>query len=611
VADSWGIEHSFIDSKGELREVSPATIEGLRQALGNPSAGQGPLVILSGEKTDLGDGEVRLEDGTMIGAGEISSDSITPGYHTLIRPGGETKGLIASPGRCHLPEDLHGWGWASQLYGTRSRRSWGIGDLADLRRLGGWSRDIGASFVMISPIVAAAPTDRQEPNPYFPASRRFRNPLYLAVEDVPGAEQMAGSVSDAARAGHALNHDAVVDHDSVWKIKSEALQHIWDSTVTPDEFDRWVEDQPPSLRHFATWCVLTELHGPDWRQWPASLRRPDSDGVKAVAASERDRVRFFIWLQWCLSRQLSEAGSEIALIQDLPIGFDPGGFDAWEWQDLLALDVSIGAPPDPFNEAGQDWGAPPFIPWRLAGAKYQPFIESVRANLATGGGLRVDHVMGLWRLWCIPPGAGPAEGAYVRMPSRDLLAILALESSRARALVVGEDLGTVEPGVRDTLSKHDMLSYRLLWFEPISPERWPVDAMGAVTTHDLPTVAGIWDGSDVQAQREAGLAVSDDGNAEIKESLTAMTGLTGEEDVSQAVVAAYEELSRAPSRLLCATLEDVVCSPRRPNIPGASERHLNWRIALPVPLEDIESRPLAGRVSKTLARRRNREESND
>lgn len=603
MTDAWGIESSFVNSKGEHQEVSRATIERLRQAFGDPSTQQGPLVLLSGEKTDLGEGEVRLEDGTQMAAHDAESDSLPPGYHTLIGPDGEARSLIVSPGRCHLPDDLFGWGWASQLYGTRSRRSWGIGDLTDLRRLGKWSRGIGAGFVLISPIVAAAPTKSQEPNPYFPASRRFRNPLYLAIGDIPGSEQTPGSVSEAARAGHALNEDPVVDHDSVWRIKSRALRRIWDSTSPPEEFDRWVEDQPPSLPLFATWCVLTEMHGQDWRSWPASLRRPESEQVSSTAASKRDRVRFFMWLQWNLSQQLSEAGSEIAVIQDLPIGFDPGGFDSWEWQDLLALDVSIGAPPDPFNEAGQDWGAPPFIPWRLPEAGYRPFIESVRANLAPGGGLRVDHVMGLWRLWCIPSGAGPDEGAYVRLPWRDLLAILALESSRAQAVVVGEDLGTVEAGVRETLADHNMLSYRLLWFEPGSPERWPVDAMGAVTTHDLPTVAGLWDGSDVVAQRELGLAVSDDPNAAIKERFKAMAGLTGEEDVSEAVVSAYEQLAHAPSRLLCVTLDDVLCSTRRPNMPGAPERHLNWRIALPSPLEDIESRPLVDQLSKALARR--------
>lgn len=603
MADAWGIEHSFVDSNGEHREVDRKTIDGLRHALGHPSTAEGPLVILSGEKADLGGGEVRLEDGTALGDDEIESDSLPPGYHTLIKPDGHARSMIVSPGKCHLPDDLFGWGWASQLYGTRSRRSWGIGDLADLRRLASWSRGLGASFVLISPIVASAPTKTQEPNPYFPASRRFRNPLYISVGDVAGAELTPGSVSEAARAGLALNQDASVDHDSVWKIKSRALQHIWETTDPPDEFERWVEDQPRSLRVFAIWSVLTEMHGPDWRLWPAPLRRPDAEEVKATATSHRDRVRFFMWLQWCLSSQLSHAGSEIAVIQDLPIGFDPGGFDAWEWQDLLALDVSIGAPPDPFNEAGQDWGAPPFVPWRLPETGYRPFIESVRANLAAGGGLRVDHVMGLWRLWCIPPGADPSEGAYVRMPSRDLLAILALESSRTRAVVVGEDLGTVEAGVRETLAEHDMLSYRLLWFEPDSPERWPVDAMGAVTTHDLPTVAGLWDGSDLEEQRDLGLSANEEGNAAIKARLKAMTGLTDEDDVSHAVVSAYEQLSHAPSRLLCVTLEDILCSTRRPNMPGASERHLNWRIALPLPLEDIESQPLVDQVSKTLTRR--------
>ena len=609
MADAWGIEHTFIDSEGSEQEVSKDTIEALRRAFGDPAPSERPIVLLPGEQLDTGEGEVHLENGATLDA--RSADSLPPGYHTLLEPGAEARTLMVSPGTCHLPEGLHGWGWASQLYGTRSRRSWGIGDLTDLRRLAIWSRGKDAAFVLISPIVAAAPTSHQQPNPYYPASRRFGNPLYLAIEDVPGAEQVPGAVSEAARAAHTLNQGHTVDHDSVWRLKSQALETIWSSTTPSDQFDRWLQDQSASLQRFATWCVVTERHGPDWRQWPEPLRNPASQDVAAMASTERDRVRFYMWLQWCMDNQLAEAGREIAIVQDLPIGFDPGGFDAWEWQHLLALGVSVGAPPDAFNQSGQDWGTPPFVPWRLADEGFRPFIETVRANLAPGGGLRVDHVMGLWRLWCIPPGAAPAEGAYVRFPSRELLAILALESQRAQALMVGEDLGTVETGVRESLSEHDVLSYRLLWFEAESPENWPEKSMGAVTTHDLPTVAGLWDGSDLEEQRDLGLNVYEDGNDAIKGRLMAMTGLVGNENVSEATVAAYEQLTKAPSRLLVATLEDVLCARNRPNIPGASERHSNWRIALPIPLEDIESRPLVEHVADMLGRRRNGKTSND
>lgn len=608
MADPWGIEHAFINSRGENQQVSEETIEGLRQALGEPSDERGPLVLLTEDDHDLGEGEILLESGSTVSAQEV--DVLPAGYHTLVDPGGE-RDLIVSPGRCHLPEDLHGWGWASQLYGTRSRRSWGIGDLTDLRRLAVWSRAKGATFVMISPIVAAAPTAHQEPNPYYPASRRFRNPLYLAIEDIPGAEHMGGAIAEAARAGHALNEDEVVDHDAVWRVKLCALEAIWDSTAPPDKFERWIEAQPKSLSLFGLWCVIAEQHGSDWRQWPTNLQRPESADTAAIRSTSDDRIRFYMWLQWCLAGQLAEAGKEIAVVQDLPIGFDPGGFDAWEWQDLLARGASVGAPPDPFNQTGQDWGAPPFVPWRLRGEGYRPFLETVRANLAARGGLRIDHVMGLWRLWCIPPGAGPAEGAYVRFPARDLLAILALESSRARTFVVGEDLGTVEAGVRETLLDHDMLSYRLLWFEQKSPEDWPVNAMGAVTTHDLPTVAGLWDGSDLGDQRELGLTVDDDRNAAIRARLIEVTELDGPEEAHEAVLEAHRALSRAPSRLLCVTLEDALCARERPNMPGASERSLNWRTALSLPLEDIQSRPLVDRIARAMNERQRGREFDD
>lgn len=608
MADAWGIEHAYLDSTGERREVSTDTIEALREALGDPGSDEGPLVLNAGDPLAVGN-EVELEDGTVLAAAE--TDTLPPGYHTLSNPDDRPRDVIVSPGRCHLPDGLEGWGWASQLYGTRSRRSWGIGDLADLRRLGAWSREKGAQFVLISPIVASAPTPRQEPNPYYPASRRFRSPLYLAIDEIPGADRAAGALAQLGDRARSLNDSPLVDRDSVWRAKSRALEAIWDATSPPQDFERWVEDQPHSLSLFATWCVLTEAHGPDWRDWPGELRRPMGGAVVATASRERDRVRFHMWLQWCLAEQLAEAGRETAVIQDLPIGFDPGGFDAWEWQDLLALGASVGAPPDPFNQAGQDWGTPPFIPWRLGAAGYRPFIDSVRANLAPGGGLRVDHVMGLWRLWCIPPGAEPAEGAYVRFPSRDLLAILALESSRAGAVVVGEDLGTVETGVRETLARHDMLSYRLLWFESESPGSWPRKAMGAVTTHDLPTVAGLWDGSDIRSQQTLGLPVDEDGNLAIRDRLAGMAGLSGDEDVATAVEAAYEQLAKAPSRLLCATLEDALCATERPNMPGAPERQLNWRIALPHPLEEIETHPLLDRLAQILGERDSGEQPDD
>jgi 4-alpha-glucanotransferase len=278
-----------------------------------------------------------------------------------------------------------------------------------------------------------------------------------------------------------------------------------------------------------------------------------------------------------------------------------GGADAWTWQGTMASGVRVGAPPDAFNAAGQDWGSPPLTPWRLRLAEYRPFIESIRATMAGGGGIRIDHVMGLFRLWWVPEGARPADGAYVRYPSEEMLDIVALESHRARSVVVGEDLGTVEPGVREALDAHDLLSYRLLWFEEAEPARWPVKALAAVTTHDLPTVAGLWTGRDVEEQAhytDEPRERLDQGREQLLERL-ASSGVPPGSAPEDAVEAVHRRLGQAPCTLLAATLDDAVVEPSRPNLPGVVERP-NWSLSLPVPVEDLPRHPTAQAVAGVL-----------
>jgi 4-alpha-glucanotransferase len=398
-----------------------------------------------------------------------------------------------------------------------------------------------------------------------------------------------------------LNDERVIDRDAVWRLKLDALDEIWRSRRDDGGFDAWARAQGSALHDFATWSVLAEHHGPDWRSWPAPLRHPRRSDVAAFAAARNDRVRFHAWLQWCISRQLARAAEPLIVMQDLPIGFDPGGADAWCWQDLLANGVSVGAPPDEFNSAGQDWGLPPFVPWKLRAAGYRPFVETVRAAMASGRGLRIDHVMGLFRLWWVPRGASPRDGAYVRYPADDLLDIVALESHRARAVVVGEDLGTVEAGVRETLGERNILSYRVLWFEDADPATWPPRSMAAVTTHDLPTVVGMWTGSDLDAQRAAGLEPNDDGTAEIHARLATATGLGSDAPVDAVVEEVHRLLARAPSVLLTATLDDVAAEAERPNIPGGDDARPNWSLALPVTLDELQHAPLVASVAAALA----------
>ena len=499
-------------------------------------------------------------------AGQIPPGALPLGYH-WIEPahGGDPIRLIVSPGVCPRPDRM--WGWAVQLYAARSRTSWGMGDLGDLRRLAASD----APLLLINPLHAVAPVAAQQASPYFPASRRWRNPIYIDVESVPGREDIP-SIDELARVGEKLNADRVIDRDEVWRIKRLALEAIWARTGLVAESERWIEAQGPSLVGFAAWAALTDDHGPDWRTWPIELREFGSPAVKAWTAEHRDDVMFHAWMQWLISEQLAAASAEAVIAGDLAIGVDPAGADAWQWPDVLAPGVTIGAPPDEFNPLGQDWSMPPFDPWRLRAAAYEPFVDMVRAAFTGMNGVRIDHVAGLFRAFWVPSGGPAADGVYVRYPWQDLLNIVALEAERAGGFVVGEDLGTVEPDVRRALAERNVLSYRLLWFEDDRPARWPELSLGAITTHDLPTLAGVWRGTD---------------GAEFRARLTA-SDADGVSDVARAI---YAELAVAPPLIVMGTLEDVLEVEERPNHPGTTDEFPNWSLALPVPLEDVLADP--------------------
>jgi 4-alpha-glucanotransferase len=311
-----------------------------------------------------------------------------------------------------------------------------------------------------------------------------------------------------------------------------------------------------------------------------------------------------MWLQWLLDRQLARASECLAMMQDLPIGVDPDGADAWLWQDYMAAGVGIGAPPDLFNTQGQNWGLPPFIPHRLRAAAYHPFIQTIRATMRHAGGLRIDHAMGLFRLYWIPQGAEAKHGAYVRYNADEMLAIVALESQRARAFVIGEDLGTVEEGVREKLSENAVLSYRLMWFEEEPPSKFPVDALAAVSTHDLPTIAGVWTGSDLEAQKKLGLKPNEEGQQQWRDKLLDQVDAE-DAPIDQVIVAAHELLATAPSRILTASLEDALAVEERPNMPSTlNDRWPNWSLALPVDAEAVRCHPLVRKVAGALGRGR-------
>jgi 4-alpha-glucanotransferase len=609
VTDPFGIADGYEDALGVWRPLAPETRAALRRAMGAAGGAPPPAAVLvrrPGESVPIPEpARLALEDGAVLDFDGRLPPDVPPGYHEIRpRDDGPPIRLIVSPGRCPVPAH-RGWGWAAQLYATRSTASWGIGDLADLRRLGAWAAGLGAGTLLINPLGAALPLRSQEASPYYASSRRFLNPLYLRIEEVPGAAALGSDLERLATLGRALGRERVIDRARVFDLKMEALERIWQAAKPGGgELERYMQERGASLREYAIFCALAERHGGGWRGWPAEHRRPASPAVARFADAHAGRVRFHQWLQWLLDRQLAAASATVGVMQDLPIGVDPDGADAWAWQDALATGASVGAPPDRFVARGQDWGLPPFVPHRLRALGYEPFVETIRAALRHARGLRIDHVMGLFRLFWIPHGLEPAQGGYVRYPAEDLLAIVALESRRAGATIVGEDLGTVEAGVRETLAAHGVLSYRVVWFEDRPPARYPALAMAAVTTHDLPTIAGLWSGADLAEQRALGLPAPDAALDATRARLATLTGLPADAALARVIEVAHARLAEAPSLIVTATLDDALGVAERPNVPGTSRERPNWSLALPLPLEALETARLAGRIAAILDGRR-------
>jgi 4-alpha-glucanotransferase len=545
---------------------------------------------------------VELEGGGDLPGGDVLDRRVPFGYHRLVMRDGRHQPMVTSPGRCALPDALTGWGWAAQLYAVRSREGWGIGDLGDLRSLGSWSRRNGASLLLVNPLHAVRPGTPQEASPYFPSSRLFRNPVYLRIQDLPGAADDP-EVRETMREAERLRDAPLVDRDGIMPLKLRALESLWSRFRGDPGFDEYVAAEGLLLERFACFCVLAERHPGSWNTWPARYRRADSRAVRALVVSDRSRVDFHRWLQWSLDTQLADAGSSLPLVHDLAVGFAPGGADAWVWQDVIATGARIGAPSDDFNPAGQDWGVPPFDPGRLRAAGYAPLVATMRRMMSAGTGLRIDHVMGLFRLWWVPLGASdPSAGAYVRYPASELLDILALESIRAGCGVIGEDLGTVEAGVRSELHRRGLLSYRLAWFEARPPERYPTQALAALTTHDLPTAAGVWTGADLAEMESTGRPVNRRAELGVRRRLQRLAGVDDDAPASLVIVRAYAGLGRAPSRLVVATLDDASLAERRPNLPGDLRRP-NWSIPLPRTLEQLRRDQLPRRIAAALNHR--------
>jgi 4-alpha-glucanotransferase len=533
------------------------------------------------------------------------------GWHRAVaRAGTESADAVLVVAPTRVADVDRAWGWMVQLYSVRSAASWGLGDYADLAELARWSAgELGAGVLLANPLHAAGPVTPVEPSPYYPSSRRFRSPLYLRIEATPeyaAAPAELRAQVDALRPQTAPDR---IDRDPVWEAKRAALELLW-PVHRGDALAAYRAEQGSGLEDFALFMALAERYGVPWQEWPAELHRPDSEAVTGLRAELADRIAFHAWLQLLADEQLAVAGGAAAgmpvgIVHDLAVGVDPGGADAWGLQDALATDVTVGAPPDSFNQQGQDWRLPPWRPDRLAELGYAPYRDMLRAVLRHAGGVRIDHVMGLFRLWWIPAGSSAAAGTYVSYDDEALLGVLALEAYRAGAVVVGEDLGTVEPRVAHALAERNILGSAVLWFErdpetelPLPPAEWPEQVMASVTTHDLPTAAGFLADEHVRVRAELGqLGHSlDEERARVDKergellALLREEGLLGaEESAEDTVLAMHAVLARSPARLVLAALGDAVGDLRQPNLPGTVDEYPNWRL----PVADATGRPVS------------------
>jgi len=586
-------------------------------------------------------------DGRLIGEATFVLPSDLPlGYHRLHLRSGSAESdtmVIVTPSWLGLPDRMgarRAWGLATQLYSVRSHGSWGIGDLTDLADLAVWAGSRhGADYVLVNPLHAAAPTRPMEPSPYLPTSRRFVNPLYLRVEAVDEFADMPGRGRirklHRAAATRAAESD-VIDRDHAWEAKRAACKLVYRvrrSAGRELAFTAYKQREGAALDDFATWCALAEKYGGDWRRWPKELQHPGSPEVSHFTEKHSGAVDFHRWLQWQLDEQLANAqaqavrtGMALGIMADLAVGVHPTGADSWALQNVLALGVTAGAPPDEFNQLGQDWSQPPWRPDQLEESGYQPFRTLIQAVLRHAGGVRIDHIIGLFRLWWIPEGAAPTEGTYVRYNHDAMIGIVALEAYRAGAVVVGEDLGTVEPWVRDYLRERGLLGTSILWFEvdtasrgPLQAERWRELCLSSVTTHDLPPTPGYLAGEHVRLRNELGLLTRpaseelDDHRAEQQAWVAELrrVGLlvpdtAGDIDDDELIMALHRYLGRTPSRLLALALTDAVGERRTQNQPGTTDEYPNWRVPLagpdgrPMLLEDVFTDARAAALAEVM-----------
>lgn len=630
-----------------LKSLSDQRHEELIEATVFQTAGQTATVLVHANALDIPEGYITLENGEryphplmptagngaaayplhntlVVNAALVLPDDIPVGYHQLTVSVGkrtQTSTLICAPSSVpwsvREPE-IRPWGWMAQLYSVRSHSSWGMGDFADLAQLLNQAKDqTGADFVLVNPMHAAEPVSPLTPSPYLPVSRRLVNFTYIRPQNIEeyallGKESLA-EVESAYQSCLPLNDDPNhIDRDTMWKHKMRALWIIYKlgrSVERQHEFEEYVAQCGEDLEAYATWCLAYDKWGAPSEKADSWVNRCDKNSGEITALRERypDTLDFYRWLEWIATQQLDaaqhqaqEAGMRIGVMSDMAVGVHPQGAEVWWNPSRYVKGVTVGAPPDYFNQQGQNWSQPPLNPLELERTGYLSYRNMVHGMFAHAGALRIDHILGLFRLWWIPAGMSAVQGVYVNVNANALLGILAIEASRVNGIVVGEDLGVVPQYVADSLIQHEVLGCVVEWFEQRNglfrpPEQWRECALASVNTHDMPPAAGYLKYEHVELHKRLGLltgSVEDfmaSAVAEQKAMLSMLVegGFLDRSAVEnntvteqEVVEAQYHALAASPCKLLAAALTDGVGERRAQNQPGTNNEYPNWRIPL-------------------------------
>ena len=639
-AARWGIESQYHDAFGRLRIVEPETLSRLQQLLSGdrePPQRRVPatVVIRGGREASVtlqappGTPATWTIDGAETigqGIGEAPVIRLPAGlpvgsYTLRIGLGHqqEEATLLIAPERAYQGDSqARMWGIAVQLYAVRSRRNWGHGDFTDLAALIDIAAKRGAAAIGLNPLHALFDDHAEDPSPYSPNSRLFLNTLYIDVEAAPGFPGLraAGLLDEIEK----LRRGEFVNYQAVAGAKARGLQLAYENFRRggfPEHaraFRAFRAERGDSLKRFAAFEWLRRRYGMPWQEWPAEWRDPDKAALARLRRKESEAIGFFEFIQWVAHEQLAACcegvrrrGLRLGLYLDIAVGVSNAGFDAWSESETVLDAVSVGAPPDALNLEGQNWGLAGANPVALERRKFEPFRRMLHASMHYAGAVRLDHVLGLKRLFVIPRGMNAAQGTYVRFPFEALLAVAAQESVANRCVVVGEDLGTVPEGFRETLADWGLWSYQVMMFERDNdgrfraPEAYLPNALATFNTHDLPTFAGWAADHDLTVKRKIGIdpGETSEDRARSRAALRQALALPADAKTEFSAVAAY--LARAPSRLLVIAVEDVLGVFDQPNVPGTVDEHPNWRRRLPVALEELADHQALATLAEVMA----------